>query len=132
MITRSPEQYSNFEIKYTGGALQAELLRCVSVEEDLEDRTKQDFQTCCVLFDDMLDTSQKLIDLFFTIGRNNDLDVYYLSQSYFDLPNHTIRNNSNIIILSQQVLKDVEQIQHRNIAGFYMSYDEFKEVCREA
>ena len=30
----------------------------------------------------MLDSNQKLIDPFFTRGRQNDSDVYYLSQSY--------------------------------------------------
>ena len=119
IITRSPEQYNKIEIED------------VSVEEDLGDKSIQDFQNCCVVFDDMLDTSQKLIDPFFTRGRHNDLDVYYLSQSYFDLPKRTIRNNSNIIILFQQTLKDVEHI-YRDIAGFDMSYDEFKELCREA
>ena len=119
IITRSPEQYSNFELEE------------VSVVEDLEDRTVQDFQNCCVVFDDMLDSNQKLIDPFFTRGRHNDLDVYYLSQSYFDLPKTTIRNNSNIIILFQQTLKDVEHI-YRDIAGFDMSHDEFKSLCREA
>ena len=56
IITRSPEQYSeaalrhsNFELEETEGALQAELLRCVSVVEDLEDRTIQDFENCCVV-----------------------------------------------------------------------------------
>ena len=79
----------------------------------------------------MLDSNQKLIDPFFTEGRHKDLDVYYLAQSYFDLPKRTIRNNSNIIILFQQTLKDVEHI-YRDIAGFDMSYDEFKGLCREA
>ena len=119
IITRSPEQYSNIEIEQ------------VKVEEDLEDKSIQDFQNCCVVFDAMLDTSQKLIDPFFTRGRHNDLDVYYLSQSYFDLPKRTIRNNCNIIILFQQTLKDVEHI-YRDIAGFDMSYDEFKSLCKEA
>ena len=119
IITRSPEQYNKIEIED------------VSVEEDLGDKSIQDFQNCCVVFDDMLDTSQKLIDPFFTRGRHNDLDVYYLSQSYFDLPKRTIRNNSNIIILFQQTLIDVEHI-YRDIAGFDMSYDEFKSLCREA
>ena len=119
IITRSPEQYNNIEIEQ------------VKVEEDLEDKSIQDFQNCCVVFDDMLDTSQKLLDPFFTRGRHNDLDVYYLSQSYFDLPKRTIRNNSNIIILFQQTLKDVEHI-YRDIAGFDMSYDEFKSLCKEA
>ena len=133
IITRSPGQYSeaalwntNTEIEDTEGQQS-----CISVDEGLEDRTIQDFQNCCVVFDDMLDTSQKLIDPFFTRGRHNDLDVYYLSQSYFDLPKRTIRNNSNNIILFQQTLKDVEHI-HRDIAGFDMSYDEFKSLCKEA
>ena len=80
IITRSPEQYNKIEIED------------VSVEEDLGDKSIQDFQTCCVVFDDMLDSNQKLIDPFFTRGRHNDLDVYYLSQSYFDLPKRTIKN----------------------------------------
>ena len=119
IITRSPEQYNKIEIED------------VSVEEDLGDKSFQGFQNCCVVFDDMLDSNQKLIDPFFTRGRHNDLDVYYLSQSYFDLPKRTIRNNSNIIILFQQTLKDVEHI-YRDIAGFDMSNDEFKSLCREA
>ena len=78
----------------------------------------------------MLDSNQKLLDPFFTRGRHNDSDIYYLSQSSFDLPKRTIRNNSNILILFQ-TLKDVEHI-YRDIAGFDMSYDEFKSLCREA
>ena len=79
----------------------------------------------------MFDSNQKLIDPFFTRGRFKSFDVYYLSQSYFEVPKRTIRNNSNIIILFQQTLKDVEHI-YRDIAGFDMSYDEFKNFCREA
>ena len=101
------------------------------VEEDLGDKSIQDFQNCCVVFDDMLDSNQKLIDPFCTRGRHKLCDVYYLSQSYFEVPKRTIRNNSNIIILFQQALKDVEHI-YRDIAGFDMSYDEFKSLCRES
>ena len=45
IITRSPEQYNDIETED------------VSVEEDLEDRTLQDFQNCCVVVDDMLDSN---------------------------------------------------------------------------
>ena len=47
------------------------------------------------------------------------------------MPKRTIPNISNIIILFQQTLKDVEHI-YREIAGFDMSYDEFKKLCTEA
>ena len=126
IITTSPEQYSNIEIEDIEGQQS-----CISVEEDLEDRTVQDYRNFCIVFDDMLDTSQKLVDPFFTRGRHNDLGVYYLSQYYFDLPKRTIRNNSNIIILFQQTLKDVEPT-YRDFAGFDMSYNEFKNLCRKS
>ena len=47
----------------------------VSVEEDLEEGTIPNFLDCCVLFDDMLESSQKLLDPIFTRGRHCDSDV---------------------------------------------------------
>ena len=76
------------------------------------------------------DSNQKLKDPFFTKGWQNDLDVYYLSQSHFDLPQRTTLNNTNIILLFQQILKDAEHI-YRDFAGFDMPYDEFKCLLRE-
>ena len=121
IITRSPEQYEFAELRIDIGG--------VSVEENVGDL--EEYRGCCVVFDDMLDSNQKLIDPFFTRGRHKSCDVYYLCQSYFDAPKKTVRNNSNIIILFQQTLKDVEHI-HRDISGFDMSYEEFKSLCREA
>ena len=46
------------------------------------------------------------------------------------MPKRTLRNNSKITYLLQQTLKDIEHI-YRDIAGFDMSYDEFKNLCRE-
>ena len=117
IITRSPEQYENIN------------MQGIEVEENVGDL--EEYRGCCVVFDDMLDSNQKLIDPFFTRGRHKSCDVYYLCQSYFDAPKKTVRNNSNIIILFQQTLKDVEHI-HRDISGFDMSYEEFKSLCREA
>ena len=42
-----------------------------------------------------------------------------------------IRDNSNKIILFNQTLKDIEHI-YRDVAGYDMSYDEFKELCRKS
>ena len=127
IITRSPEQNEDVGSKMKLDVGDFGLV----VEEDLGDKIFQDFQNCCVVFDDMLDSNQKKIDPFFTRGRHNLCDVYYLSQSYFEVPRRTIRNNSNMIILFQQTLKDIEHI-YRDIAGFDISYDDIKELCREA
>ena len=120
IITRSPEQYEDVELHIEQG---------IEVEENVGDL--EEYRWCCVVFDDVLDSNQKLIDPFFTRGRHKSCDVYYLCQSYFDAPKKTVRNNSNIIILFQQTLKDVEHI-HRDISGFDISYEEFKSLCREA
>ena len=77
----------------------------------------------------MLDHKQKEIEPFFTRGRHKDLDVYYLSQSYFDLPIRSIRNNSNIIILFKQTKNGVQHI-YDDVAGLHMNYDEWKELCK--
>ena len=91
--------------------------------------TRFDFQNCSVVFDAVLDSNHKPIDPVFTRGKHNDLDVYYLSQSYFDLPKRTIRNIC--FNFFQQTLNDIEPI-YSDIAGFHMSYDEFTSLCREA
>ena len=113
IISRSPNQYLNYKTstdikpinKYTGSV---------------------------VIFDDMLgarNSSQK--DEFFTIGRHENLDVYYISQSYFALPRQSIRNNSDILILFKQTLRDVQSMYY-DIGAYDMKYDEFKEMCHKA
>ena len=67
IITRSPEQYENIQLD-------------VSVEEDLEDRTKQDFHNCCVVFNHMLDSNQKLID--FLLGEDMMIWMFIIYHSH--------------------------------------------------
>ena len=119
IITKSPpEQYTNSEIKI----------------KEISDEIKplNEYENGIIVFDDILGSSiSRFIDQFFIRGRHNNLDIYYLSQSYFDLPKRSIRNNSNKIILFNQTLKDIEHI-YRDVAGYDMNYDEFKELCRKS
>ena len=119
IITKSPpEQYSNSKIKI----------------KEISDKIKplNDYENVIIVFDDILGSSNSRdIDQYFITGRHKNLDIYYLSQSYFDLPKRTIRNNSNKIILFNQTLKDFEHI-YRDVAGYDMNYDEFKELCRKS
>ena len=50
------------------------------------------------------------IDEFFTRGRHEDLDVYYISQSYFPLQRQSIRNNTDRVILFKKTLRDVQSM----------------------
>ena len=98
IITKSPpEQYTNSQIKI----------------KEISDEIKplNEYENGIIVFDDILGSSKsRFIDQFFIRGRHNNLDFYHLSQSYFDLPKRTIRNNSNKIILFNQTLKDIEHI----------------------
>ena len=68
---------------------------------------------------------------FFTRGRHESLDVYYNIQSYFSLPRQSLKNNSGRKILFKETLRDFESM-YKDIGGYDMGYDEFKELCRSA
>ena len=112
IITKSPpEQYTNSKNKIK--------------ELSVEIKPLNEYENGIIVFDDILGSSNsRFIKQFFIRGRHNNFDIYYLSQSYFDLPKRTIRNNRKEIILFNQTLKDIEHI-YRDLAGYDMNYDEF-------
>ena len=113
IITRSPNHYPNYKT-------------------NIEIKPLNIYKGSIVILDDMLRAkNSSQIDDFFTRGRHEDLDVYYISQSYFGLPRQSIRNNSDRLILFKQTLRDVQSMYH-DIGAFDMIYDEFKEMCRVA
>ena len=59
------------------------------------------------------------------------MDIYYLSQSYFELPKRTLLKKSNKKILFIQTIKHIESL-YRDVAGYDMSYDENEQFCRKS
>ena len=113
IITRSPNQYPNYK-----------------TSNEIKPINK--YKGSVVIFDDMLGSRNcSQIDEFFTRGRHEDLDVYYISQSYFALPRQSIRNNSDRLILFKQTLRDVQSMYY-DIGAYNMNYDEFKLMCHKA
>ena len=113
IITRSPNQYPNYK-----------------TNNEIKPINK--YKGSVVIFDDMLGAkNSSQIDEFFTRGRHEDLDVYYISQSYFAIPRQSIRNNSDRLILFKQTLRDVQSMYY-DIGAYDMKYDEFKEICHKA
>ena len=113
-----PEQYFNTEVKTK------------EVGEEISHLNQN--EKAIIVFDDVLgSTKSKYIDLFLMRGRHNNLDILYLSQSYFDLPKRTIRKKSEKIFLFTQRLKDLENL-HRDVGGYDTSYGEFKQSCRKS
>ena len=71
----------------------------------------------------LLSKQKSNFDLFFTRDRHSNIDIYYISRSYFHLPENTIRQNSNIVVLFKQTLGDIILLFHY-IAGLNMSLEE--------
>ena len=113
IITRSPNQYPNHK-----------------TSNEIKPINK--YKGSVVIFDDMLGAkNSSQIDEFFTRGRHENLDVYYISQSYFGLPRQSIRNDSDRLILFEQTLRDVQSMYY-DIGAYDMKYDEFKQMCHKA
>ena len=58
-------------------------------------------------------------------------DDIYISQSWYELPKNTIRNNCSRIMLFPQTLKDITII-YNDISGFHMNFSEWRDFCRDA
>ena len=115
VITKSSNQYPN-----------------IKAQTSHEIQPLNEYENSTVVFDDrLLSKPESDNNLFFTRGRHDNIDMYYISQSYFHLPKNTIPNNSNINILLKQTLRDIITLVHE-IAGLDMNSEEWKELCRKA
>ena len=82
-----------------------------------------------LILDDCFLGPQSKAEAYYTRGRQNNCDTFYISQSYFRLPRHSIRENSNFIILFKQDAKNISHIYMDHCEGD-MPLTEFKEFCR--
>ena len=91
-----------------------------------------EYENAIIVFDDLLGSSvSRFVDQYFIRGRHIDLDIYYFSQSYFDLPQRTIRNNIHKIFPFNQTIKDFEHM-YQEVGDYGISFDEFKELCKKS
>ena len=82
-----------------------------------------------LILDDCFLGPQSKAEAFYTRGRHNNCDTFYISQNYFRLPRHSIRENANFIILFPQDAKNLTHI-HADHCADDMTLTEFKQFCR--
>ena len=70
-----------------------------------------------LLLDDCFLGKQNKAEAYYIRGRHNNCDTIYIVQNYFRLPRHTIRENSNFIILFPQDTKNLTHIHADHCAG---------------
>ena len=81
-----------------------------------------------MIFDDVSCEKQNNIRNYFTMGRHNDVDTFYLCQTYSRVPKQLIRDNANFIVLFKQDEKNLRHVYNDHV-NTDMSFSTFKEMC---
>jgi hypothetical protein len=82
-----------------------------------------------IIFDDIMLEKQNKCEAYYTRGRHNNVDCFYISQNYIKLPRQTIRENSNLFLLFPQ--------DYITLDNFYRDHctdidkKDFKNLCKE-
>ena len=84
-----------------------------------------------LVLDDVMLSPQNKVEAYFTRGRHNNVDVIYITQSYFRLPRQTIRENGNMFIFFKQVQKNLTHIFNDHCAGDGIPFQEFCNWCND-
>ena len=114
IITKSQYQYPN-----------------IKAQTSDEIQPLKNYENSTVVFGDMLLSRQENnFDQFFTRGRHKNFDIYYTSQSYFQLPRNTVLNNSKRKILFKQTLRGITLFTHDR-AGLDIKLEEWKQLCHK-
>ena len=93
--------------------------------QDIPDPSALDpMQNNLSLLGDCFLGKQNKAEAYYTRGRRNNCDTIYIAQNYFRLPRHTIRENSNFVILFPQDVNNLTDI-HVTICAIviYPSWD---------
>jgi hypothetical protein len=80
------------------------------------------------IMDDVIGEQQNIIREYFSRGRHNKVDIFYLAQSYSKVPKQLIRDNANLIVLFKQDETNLKHVYNEHCSGD-MSYTEFKHFC---
>lgn len=82
------------------------------------------------IFDDVACDKQSVIRDYFSMGRHNLIDCFYLCQTYTHIPKHLIRDNANFIIIFRQDEMNLKHI-HSDHVNPDMDFNRFIDLCRE-
>lgn len=81
------------------------------------------------IFDDIACEKQDNVRNYFSMGRHNKIDSFYLNQTYTRIPKHLIRDNANFIVIFKQ-----DELNLRNLYNDHvntdMTWNDFRELCR--
>ena len=82
-----------------------------------------------IIFDDVMLGPQSTPEKYYTRGRHNGVDAFYIAQSYFPLPRTTVRENANLFFFFRQDNKNLIHIYQDHCAADGITFDDFRNFC---
>ena len=82
-----------------------------------------------IIFDDIMLEKQNKCEDYYTRGRHNNVDCFYISQNYTKLPRQTIRENSNLFLLFPQDNITLDNFHRDHCTD--INKNEFKYLCNQ-
>ena len=117
------------EMNICKGGIDASFFNDVNM---IPDPTEHDAsQKNLLVLDDIMLSPQNSIEQYFSRGRHNNVDVIYITQSYFRLPRQTIRENANLFVLFPQDGKNLSYIYQDLCSGDDVSFEMFSLMCND-
>lgn len=81
-----------------------------------------------MIFDDVACEKQQNIKNYFSMGRHNNIDTFYICQTYSYVPKQLVRDNANFIVLFKQDNRNLQHIYHDHV-NTDMTFGTFKDMC---
>lgn len=85
-------------------------------------------QNSIFIFDDVSCDKQSIIRDYFSMGRHNAIDSFYLCQTYSHIPKHLIRDNANVIVLFKQDELNLKHVFSDHV-NTDMPFADFRRLC---
>ena len=100
--------------------------------DDIPDPSEHDpMRKNLLVFDDVMLGPQNKCESYYTRGRHNNVDVFYIAQSYFRLPRQTVRENANLFIFFKQDNTNLSHIYRDHCAVDGIPFEVFKNFCAD-
>lgn len=81
-----------------------------------------------MVFDDVACEKQVNIKNYFSMGRHNNVDTFYICQTYSYAPKQLVRDNANMLVIFKQDFKNLTHIYNDHV-NTDMKFEKFKEMC---
>lgn len=81
-----------------------------------------------IIFDDVSCEKQNNIKNYFSMGRHNSVDSFFICQTYSRISKQLVRDNANLVIVFRQDERNLQHI-YRDHVNLDMNFDEFKLLC---